>query len=58
MESTSEDIGQIMGGIYGDGFISKKGAFSREWVQRLHEDILAIDAEAVKRPQGVLNRGL
>ena len=32
------DVAQIMGGLYGDGFISLKGAFSREWVRQLDED--------------------
>ena len=51
------DIAQIMGGIYGDGFIGRKGAFSREWVQQLHEDILVAYEEALKRPGGAVGRG-
>ncbi len=34
------DIAQIIGGLYGDGFIALKNAFSREWVAQLHEDVL------------------
>ena len=54
---TSYDVAQIMGGLYGDGFISFKGAFSREWVEQLHEDILALYEEALKRPGGAVGRG-
>jgi hypothetical protein len=51
------DIAQIMGGLYGDGFIAKKGAFSREWTTQLHEDILVAYEDALKRPGGAVGRG-
>ena len=51
------DIAQIMGGLYGDGIIGYKGAFSREWVQQLHEDILVLYEDALKRPGGAVGRG-
>jgi len=55
--SPSFDIAQIMGGLYGDGIIGYKGAFTRAWVQQLHEDILALYEEALKRPGGAVGRG-
>jgi hypothetical protein len=51
------DIAAIMGGIYGDGIIACKGAFSREWVARLKQDIEALFAEARRSPRGALERG-
>lgn len=51
------DTAEIMGGLYGDGFIGLKGGFSREWVKQLHEDILALYGEALKRPGGAVGRG-
>jgi hypothetical protein len=51
------DTATIMGGLYGDGIIGLKGAFSREWVQRLHEEVLALYDEALKRPGGAVGRG-
>jgi hypothetical protein len=51
------DVGAIMGGIYGDGIIARKGAFTKEWVGRLKEDIEALFAEARARPGGALERG-
>lgn len=51
------DVAEIMGGLYGAGFIALKNAFSREWVQHLHEDVLALYEEALKRPDGAVGRG-
>ena len=54
---TPYDVAQIMGGLYGDGFIALKGAFSREWVTQLHEDVLVAYEDALKRPNGAVGRG-
>ncbi|TFW11356.1 phytanoyl-CoA dioxygenase [Massilia arenosa] len=54
---TDYDIGQIMGGIYGDGFIALKGAFSRAWVQQLREDVDRLFEAALKVEGGALPRG-
>ncbi|RYZ29788.1 MAG: phytanoyl-CoA dioxygenase [Chitinophagaceae bacterium] len=51
------DAAQIVGGIYGDGIIGLKNAFSREWTLQLHEDVLAAYEEALKRPGGAVGRG-
>lgn len=48
---------EIMGGLYGDGIISLKGAFARDWVERMREDIEALFAEAQKIPGGTVPRG-
>ncbi|HEY0065784.1 MAG TPA: phytanoyl-CoA dioxygenase family protein [Flavisolibacter sp.] len=55
--TSAYDIAAIMGGLYGDGIIGFKGAFSREWVQQLHEDVLALYEDALKRPGGAVGRG-
>lgn len=51
------DVAAIMGGLYGDGIIALKGAFSPDWVARLKEDIEILFAEARARPRGALERG-
>jgi hypothetical protein len=51
------DVATIMGSLYGDGIIAMKGAFTREWVKNLHEDILALYDDALKRPGGAIGRG-
>jgi hypothetical protein len=55
--SEAYDTGTIMGGLYGDGIIACKGAFSKEWVGQLKEDIETLFAEARARPGGALERG-
>lgn len=51
------DVAQVMGALYGDGLIGLKGAFNREWVLQLHEDVLVAYEEALKRPGGAVGRG-
>ncbi len=51
------DVGAVMGGIYGDGIIACKGAFTTAWVAQLKEDIETLFAEARSRPGGALERG-
>ncbi|MFY0529699.1 phytanoyl-CoA dioxygenase family protein [Archangium gephyra] len=56
-EQRSYDTAEIMGGLYGDGIIGLKGAFSRQWAERMREDIEQLFAEARKVPGGALPRG-
>src|SRR5947209_3655454 len=56
-EQSRYDVAQIMGGLYGDGIIGLKGAFPREWVEQLHEDILHAYELALVRPGGAVGRG-
>ena len=47
------DPSAIIGGLYGDGIISLKGAFSREWAQRMREDML-VEIEQAHSIEGLL----
>jgi hypothetical protein len=51
------DIASIMGGLYGDGFIALKNAFSREWTKQLYDDVMIAYEDALKRPGGAVGRG-
>ncbi|HUR12611.1 MAG TPA: phytanoyl-CoA dioxygenase family protein [Flavitalea sp.] len=51
------DTATIMGGLYGDGFIALKNAFTRDWVQQLHEDVLKAYEFALQRKGGAVGRG-
>ena len=51
------DMAAIMGGLYGDGIIGLKGAFSRPWVAQLGEDLDALYKDALARPGGAVGRG-
>jgi hypothetical protein len=55
--SAAYDVAEIMGGLYGDGFIGYKNAFDRAWVHQLHEDVLQLYEDALKRPGGAVGRG-
>src|SRR5438270_7080345 len=43
--------------IQRDGIVAKKGAFSREFVERLREDMMTAFWEAIQRPGGAVGRG-
>jgi hypothetical protein len=51
------DVAEIMRGIYGDGIIALKGAFSREWAHELGQDIEHLLDEALRTPGAALSRG-
>ena len=47
----------LIGGLYGDGIIGLKGAFSADFADRMRGDIEALFAEARVTPGGALPRG-
>jgi hypothetical protein len=51
------DTATIMGALYGDGILGLKGAFERDWVQRMREEIDELFEDALKRPGGTVGRG-
>lgn len=51
------DVAALMGGLYGDGIIALKGAFTLAWVEQMREDIERLFADAMARPRGALPRG-
>src|SRR3954464_15090536 len=53
----SWEAAEIMGGLYGDGIISLKGAFSPDFADRMREDIETLFEEARQVPGGALPRG-
>jgi hypothetical protein len=55
--SAAYDIAGIMGGLYGDGIIALRSAFSREWVQQIGEDLAVLYKDALSRPGGAVGRG-
>src|SRR4051794_6056105 len=57
MEAQEFDVAEIMGGLYGDGIIGRKGVFEREWIQELHDDVVELYADALKRRGGAVGRG-
>jgi len=56
-QDVSYDVEGIVSGLYSDGIIACKGAFSREWAAAMREDIEKSFAEAIERPGGAVGRG-
>jgi hypothetical protein len=54
---SSYEIAGIMGGLYGDGIIGVKGAFSTGWVDALGVEIGQLYQQALERPGGAVGRG-
>ena len=51
------DVSAIMGGLYGDGIIALKGAFSRQFADTLYDDMMSLYEEARQIEGGALPRG-
>jgi hypothetical protein len=51
------DVTDDLTAIYRDGIVGHKGAFTREWVQQMREDMDTAYEEAIKRPGGAVGRG-
>jgi hypothetical protein len=57
MDTQDFDADAIRGGLYGDGIIALRGAFSPDWADRMREDIELLFEEARQIPGGALPRG-
>ncbi len=55
--TTDYDFAALRDGIYTDGIVACRGAFSSEWADRMREDIEELFAEALARPNGAVGRG-
>ena len=56
-EDIKYDVAQIMGGLYGDGIIGLKEAFSEAWVKKLGLELAVLYEDALQRPGGAVGRG-
>ena len=43
--------------LYRDGIVALKGAFSRDWTERMRDDMMTAFWEAIQRPGGAVGRG-
>ena len=50
MASPTIDVREDVATLYRDGIVGKKGAFAREWVEQLREDMMTAFWEAIQRP--------
>ncbi len=51
------DVAADVEALNRDGITARKGAFSRDWVDQLREDMLTAFWEAIQRPGGSVGRG-
>ena len=56
-ERALADIDAGVRALYEDGITACKGAFPREWVEALREDMMTAFWEAIQRPGGAVGRG-
>lgn len=56
-DATVLDVQQDVETIYRDGITARKGAFPRDWVERLRRDMLAAFESAIARDRGAVSRG-
>ena len=57
MSEGQYETAAIIGGLYGDGVIGLKGAFTPDWATRMYEDIMALFEESKAVAGGALPRG-
>ena len=53
----SSGIPETVDTLYRDGVVGLKGGFSREWVERMREDMMTAFWNAIQRPGGAVGRG-
>lgn len=51
------DVAQDISVLLRDGIVGRKGAFTREWVEQMREDMMTAFWEAIRRPGGAVGRG-
>jgi hypothetical protein len=55
--AVGEDVAADVEVLQRDGIVVKKGAFSREFVERMREDMMTAFWDAIQRPGGAVGRG-
>ena len=56
-EATPLDVTADVEAIYRDGITARKGAFEREWVERMRQDVMTAFESARARGRGAVSRG-
>ncbi|MEV6793573.1 phytanoyl-CoA dioxygenase family protein [Streptomyces sp. NPDC051320] len=56
-EGLDVDVSADVEALYSDGITARKGAFTKEWADRLREDVDAAFTDALARPGGAVGRG-
>jgi hypothetical protein len=51
------DLGKHVAALRSDGISALRGAFSRDWAERMREDMMTAFWQAIQRPGGAVGRG-
>ena len=51
------DFGPHLDELHRDGITARRGAFSRDWIEQLREEMMTAFWEAIQRPGGAVGRG-
>ena len=54
---SAEELRALVDGLYDAGIVARRGAFSREWVAAMGEDVMRAFEEAAAREGGAIGRG-
>jgi Phytanoyl-CoA dioxygenase (PhyH) len=57
MEVREDDLREDVDALNRDGVVGHKGAFSRDWAERMREDMMTAFWDAIRRPGGAVGRG-
>lgn len=57
VRSGHSNLDRYVDALYTDGITGLKGAFSREWVEQVREDMMSAFWDAIQRPGGAVGRG-
>src|ERR1700712_5639685 len=55
--AAERDVATHLEALYRDGVTALSGAFSREWAERMREDMMTAFWQAIQRPGGAVGRG-
>jgi hypothetical protein len=56
-EARPLDVSAAQEILHRDGIVARKGAFSRDWTERMRGDMMTAFWEAIQRPGGAIGRG-
>ena len=57
VERMDEDVAPDLETLTRDGVVGRRGAFSRDFIERMREDMMTAFWEAIQRPGGAVGRG-
>jgi hypothetical protein len=57
VRAADTDVASDLETLHRDGIVARKGAFDREWVEAVREDMMTAFWAAIQRPGGTIGRG-